>query len=486
MALNDPHEDYKRMAPKWQRCRDVAAGQDAIHSAGEAYLPKLKDQTKEDYEAYVARATFYNATWRTIAGLLGMLFRKEPGKEVAKDLEEIIQDVTMSGVPFQVFAQHVAEECMVVGRVGVFVDYPVVDTETMTGADVLALNLRPSMNIYKAESIVNWRCRRVNNKYVLSQVVLKEVYSEPVDEFTDGVPEDRYRVLDLDDVQSGETIKTIYRIRLFKLDEKGNAIQIGGDSIPSMKGAPLPFIPFYFIGVDDTTPEVDEPPLIDLVDMNLSHYKNMADWEHGAHFTGLPTAVVSGYSPVQDDTGRMPEKLYIGSTTAWVFTDPLARAMYLEFTGQGLGTLKDLCERKEMMMAILGARMLEAQKKGIESADAAGIHRSGEQATLASAAQSISMGLKQALQTFSDWAGSSGEVKYELNRDFFPMPMDAPTLTALILGWQSGAYSYETLFRKLKQGEVISSESTPESEQAKIAIEAPAAVPPAEKGNAGN
>jgi hypothetical protein len=366
---------------------------------------------------------------------------------------------------------------MVVGRVGVFVDYPVVDTETMTEADVLALNLRPSMNIYKAESIINWRCRRVNNKYVLSQVVLKEVHSEQVDEFTDGKPEDRYRVLDLVDVKSGESVQTVYRIRLFKLDERGNQIQIGDDSIPQMNGAPLAFIPFYFIGVDDTTPDVDEPPLIDLVDINLSHYLTMADWEHGAHFTGLPTPVVSGYSPPSNH-GEPPDKLYIGSTTAWVFTDPLAKAAYLEFTGQGLGTLKDLCERKELMMAILGARMLEVQKKGVESADTAGIHRSGEQATLASAAQAISMGLAQALRTFSDWAGMNGGVKFSLNREFMPTQMDAGKLTALIMGWQKGAYSYDTLFSNLKQGEVISIEATPESEQAKMKNGAQATVDP--------
>jgi hypothetical protein len=477
MALNDKHKDYVAMAPKWQRCRDVSAGQDSIHAAGEAYLPKLKDQTQEDYAAYVKRATFYNATWRTIAGLLGMLFRKSPDLEVPVGLEDHISDVTMSGVPFQIFAQQIAEECMVVGRVGVFVDYPVVDTETMTEADVLALNLRPSMNIYKAESIINWRCRRVNNKYVLSQVVLKEVHSEQVDEFTDGKPEDRYRVLDLVDVASGESVRTVYRIRLFKLDERGNPIQIGVDSIPQMNGDPLAFIPFYFIGVDDTTPDVDEPPLIDLVDINLSHYLTMADWEHGAHFTGLPTPVVSGYSPPNND-GEAPDKLYIGSTTAWVFTDPLAKAAYLEFTGQGLGTLKDLCERKELMMAILGARMLEVQKKGVESADAAGIHRSGEQATLASAAQAISMGLAQALQTFSEWAGMSGGVKFSLNREFMPTQMDAEKLTALIMGWQKGAYSYDTLFSNLKQGEVISIEATPESEQAKMKSGAPVAADP--------
>lgn len=461
MSVKNQHKAYQDMLPKWQRCRDVAAGQDAIHAAGTNYLPKLKDQSSDDYLSYVLRATFYNATWRTIVGLQGMLFRKPPTVDVSATVNPMLDDVTMGGVPLRIFALSVTEECLVVGRCGLFVDYPVVDAETMTLADAKAFNLRPSMSIYKAEAIINWRTRIINNKCVLSQVVLQEVYCEQEDEFTDGKPEDRYRVLDLVDMQVGDTMQTVYRIRLFKVNDKGDDEQIGEDSFPHMGGKTLDYIPFYFIGVDDTTPEVDEPPLLDLVDMNLAHYRVSADYEHGCHFTGLATAVISGYS-IQEG-----EKLYIGSQSAWVFPDPNATATFLSLDHDFVALAANI-EKKEQQMAILGARMLEQQKRAAESADMAAIHRTGEQATLASAAQSISMGIRNALQTFSNWAGATGEVKFDLNRDFFPMPMDAPTLTALIAGWQQGAYSYDTLFANLKLGEVVALESTAESEQEKI------------------
>jgi hypothetical protein len=43
-----------------------------------AYLPALKDQTPDDYKAYIMRADYFNATARTLDGLVGMVFRKEP------------------------------------------------------------------------------------------------------------------------------------------------------------------------------------------------------------------------------------------------------------------------------------------------------------------------------------------------------------------------------------------------------------------------
>jgi hypothetical protein len=239
-----------------------------------------------------------------------------------------------------------------------------------------------------------------------------------------------------------------------------------------MNNARLDYIPFVFLSSDDVTPEVDEPPLIDLVDMNIAHWRSTADYEHGCHFAGLPTPVVSGYTPLKDG-----EKLYVGSATAWIFPEKEAKATYLEFTGQGLNALKENIGDKEQRMAVLGARMLEALKKGIESAQTASIHRVGEQSMLASTSTSISLGLTRALQWFSDWAGANGDASIDLNKDFFPAPMDAQTLSALVSAWQSGAISDQTLFDNLQQAEIQGANTTFEVEQARIANSAPRLTP---------
>lgn len=465
------HPDYSRMLSKWQRCRDVSEGQDAVHAGGEAYLPKLKDQEPQEYAAYVKRAQFYNATWRTISGLVGMMFRKPPSIDVPQSLTEQLDDVTMTGVPLQAFANTIAEEAMTIGRVGIMVDYPAAPAG-ISQADAARLNLRPIMSMYRAESIINWRVRWIANRATLALVVLCEQHAEAVDEFEDKV-EKRYRVLDLvaaADATGASAYR--YRQRIFRVNEKGKQEQVGGDVYPVLGGRSLDYIPFVVVGTDDITPEIDEPPLIDLVDLNLSHYRTSADLEHGAHFTGLPTPVVSGYSPPNPT-----DKLYIGSMSAWVFTDPQAKASFLEFSGEGLGALETRLEKKELQMAVIGARMLEAQKKGVEAAETAAIHRVGEESTLASIAQTISMGMTKALQWFALWAGSADKVAFELNRDFFPVPMSPAQLTAIVSAWIRGAISSETKFNMLKAGEVYGPDDSFEDEEAKIAASAP--PPPA-------
>lgn len=464
MGVETTNPRYDKLVPKWKRCRDTAEGQDAVHDAGELYLPRLKDQECDDYCAYKTRAGFFNATWRTIAGLQGMLFRKPPVISVPPSVEPLLDSVSESAQPLQIFALEIVEECLTVGRAGILVDYPVVVEEGATQADVILRNLRPTLSLYETESIVNWKEETVASQEVLTRVVLKEDRKvvDSDDEFVEKC-ETVYRVLDLLDGS--------YRVRLFvKTDSSpdGNCfVQEGEDLFPKMNNKPLGFIPFYFLGVDDAEACPDDPPLIDLVDLNLSHYRTNADYEHGCHFTGLPTGWISGHTMEQG------EKIYLGSQSMLVFPNPDTKLGFLEFSGAGLKCLSENLERKEKQMAVLGARMLETQKKGVEATDTVMIRQAGETSLLASMAQSISISMQKALQVFSDWAGGSGQVIFELNRDFFPKTLAPAELTALVTSWQYGAISKETLFENLKQAEVISDTKTFEDQETEIANAAP-------------
>jgi len=485
MPVNTEHRDYIRMKAKWQRCRDVAAGMDAVHEAGSLYLPMLKDQTSAAYAAYVQRADFYNATWRTVTGLLGLLFRKPPVIEVPDAVAKLLEDVDGAGQPFQLLLQAISENALIVGREGILVDHPTAP-EGATRADALLLNLRPTIQLYRAETIISWKLGRVNNKTVLVRAVLKEEEEVAAadDEFKTKA-EPRWRVLDLLDhwepVPAGAPPDNTppskrYRQRVFK--QKATATvnkaaqtsadfeQMGEAIYPTMNNRHMTFIPFIILGVDTMTVEVDTPPLIDLVDVNLSHYRTGADYAHGCHFSGLPTLFLAGLKMENPD-----EQIYIGSEKAIVTSNENAKASFIEVNGD-FPALKEKLDRAEKQMAILGARMLEPQIKGVEAADTAAIHRKGEESTLSSIAQAISFASTQALKWFTEWAGADpANVKVELNRNFSAVPMTPTMLAALLSGWQQGApgFSDQSLFDLLKIGEIVKEDATLEEEQARIA-----------------
>jgi len=439
-----------------------------VRERGETYLPKLKDQTTEDYKAYKTRAQFFNATWRTIAALSGMIFRKPPVIEVSESIKTYLEDVTMSGINLHILAQRSTLEILTTGRMGILVDYPATSVEGMTKADAENLGLRPSMQAYPAETIINWRTGRIGNQTVLTMVVLSEDAEIEGDSEFERKTETHYRVLDLvnrKNEKTGET-EVSYRVREFKIVDKED-VQIGGDIFPLMNNQPLNFIPFYFLGVDDTTPETDEPPLIDLADLNLDHYRLDADYKHGLHFTGLPTAVISGYAP--ENSG---DKLYIGSSAAWCLPDPQAKAEYLEYTGQGLQAIEKAKASDEQQMAILGARLLTAEKKAVETSQTAQIHRAGESSILSAIAQTISIGLTSALRTFCAWAGTEDKkASVTLNQEFLPPEVTPQELAGWLASWQAGApgFSDQGFFDLLQKREMVAPDVTLEDEQERIA-----------------
>lgn len=446
-TVNKTHKDYDDLIDRWITCDDVSDGQHAVHKKGERYLPRLKEQSDSDYRDYKNRTSFYNATWRTIAGLQGLIFRKNPILTVSSSIENLLTDVTLEDQSIYEFSYELTEEMLTTGRVGILVSYPEQSTEGMTQADVAKLNLRPYMRMYDAETIINWSYGNVNNVSQLTMVVLTEEYEEQLNEFETKC-ETRYRVLDLDGGR--------YRVRVFRINDKDQD-ELVSEVCPIMNGNYMAFIPFV---VDR---DIDEPPLIDLVYTNLSHYQMSASYENGCFRCGIPQPWIAGYTAEQGG-----EKLSIGANTAWVFSDPQARAGYLEFTGAGLGALENNLNRKEQQMAILGARMLSPDKKGVEAADTAAIHRSGENSVLSGVSRMLSKMISKALSIMDKIIGGDGEASIQLNTDFFEKSLTPQEATAYIQLIQSGTCSHEAIFDNLQIKGFYPDDLTFEDEQARI------------------
>jgi hypothetical protein len=216
---------------------------------------------------------------------------------------------------------------------------------------------------------------------------------------------------------------------------------------------------------------VDKLPLADIIAVNLDHYRLDADYKHGLHFTALPTAWVSGFDK--------SATLRIGSSTAWVSETPGATAGYLEFTGQGLTSFERAMDRDERLMAVLGSRLLQDQKKVGETAEAIRLRQSGEDSALSVIATSVSESLTQVLRWVYWWNStellpyglSKAEVTVKLNTDFGIAGMSSQDLQAVVGAWQSGAISRDTMFELFRSGEILPDGRTNEDEKTLIGTE---------------
>lgn len=453
------NSEYTARKAQWKRARDVLAGQDQVYLGGTEYLPKLSGQSDDEYLAYMRRATFFNAAGRTLDGLSGMVFAKAPRKKLPTGMEPWVRDITLDGCSLEGFAKAAVEEQLTVGRLGIMVDYPADDVGLVTVGMAQALNLRPYMRQYKAENLVDWRMGRVRGAQALTMVKLFERVEEPgADEFMVSSVE-QYRVLDL--------VEGRYRVRIFRKSEAGEWAPIS-EAFPLEGGAPMDYIPFVIVNVSGCGPNLEKPPLLDLIDANLAHYRNTADFEHGLHFAGLPTPYCFGVTLGEGET------LKIGGTAAWTDNNHEAKAGFLEFTGQGLDPLAKALTAKEQRMAVLGARMLAEEKRSAESTETTQIKHSGEHSVLASLAKTAAEGIRRALEMMSKWSGQQGDIEFSLNIDYGIRRLSAPEILALVQGWQQGAYSKQTLFQNLQAGQVISEDASFEVEEARIGDSGPA------------
>jgi hypothetical protein len=491
VPVNSTHPDYDANLIAWQRARDVIAGEDAVKTAGVKYLPRLDSQTDDEYTAYKARAAFFNATARIADGYVGRIFRREPtfklpdaSAGIGRALDTFVADADLLGTPLTAFAKNVAHEVITVGRAGSLVDW-----EDLSEKRAYAV-------MYETEQIINWHTERVNGRNVLTLVVLKEHGSNKQQIPTDaGQPADDFRPEHVEQIRVLKLVPGAtpaadgskswsYQVEIWQ-QQRGKTKRSKAEWIlvetrtPLRLGKPLPQIPFVFHGPKHSLPKVDKLPLADVIAVNLDHYRLNADYKHGMHFTALPTAWVSGF----DKTSN----LRIGSSTAWVAETPGATAGFLEFHGQGLSTFERAMTQDEQLMAVLGSRMLEEQKRVGETAASIELRQSGENSVLSAVSLSISDSLSHVLRWVYWWnsteptpeAIGDKTVLMTLNSDFSLKGMASDEINAVVVAWKAGAISRDTMFDLFRMGDVLPVGRSNDEEKALVQSQAPKVQSPA-------
>lgn len=469
MPVTTTHPEYDDATCKWQKIRDCIAGKDAVIASGETYLPRLSEQNDDDYSAYQLRAEFFNATSRTLEGMVGILLRKQPTVVTTLENDPIMWDVDMGNTGLVEYARKVANDVCSVGRAGTLIDWS--DTES-----------RPYVAFYRAEDILNWQTARIDGRITLTKLVLREcIQEESSDEFDPNQVE-QYRVLSLD-YEGGvpRVMARVYREdkapvsnrRSGRPGDDKTVFRISDVFELQRRGKPLTEIPFVFHGAEEGGPSVDKPPLYDIAEINLGHYRTSADLENGRHVCGVPTPYAVGF---QADT-----KLYLGSAYAWTSEDTSASAGFIEFTGQGLAALERGLDEKTKQMESLGARILAHTAGGAEAYGTVALRNAAENSGVTKVADQLGDSITRVLGWLEWWKGTMDTIadtkaEFHIHKDYNAMPLTPEETTALTALWQQNAISYESLFERLQRGEVIPEGRTMEEEKALIEANPP--MPP--------
>lgn len=423
------NDEYMFWWTYWQTIRDCLMGEIMVKARTTRYLPRLSKQSDDEYKAYLGRATFYNATSRTVSGLVGAVHAREP---VIDNLPETIDlsNVTSDGQSFEMFVKKITKEVIAMGRYGVMIDAP------ESGGD-------PYFVGYDCEDIVDWSTTRVGSRDKLEYVVLRETRKvRKLFETTSDAIKETYRVLFIDEADG------YYKQRVYAGEELlGEEYE---EVMPLLQGRPMTEIPFLFISPYDFGVEVEKPPMLDIALLNLSHYQSYAQLEAGRFFAATPVYTVFLQGGGDEDT-----EFSVGANTVWQLGSQ-DRAEIQEFKGSGLAFLERALTSKEQQINSLGGK-LAAQSAGVaaESADAIIAREKGEASFLGSVIATINEASSRLLSTMATWRGTPAQIRVTFTSDATQIYLDGREIRAMAMLYDTGLLPMETIFTIFRQNNII-------------------------------
>lgn len=447
-TANDPNkpdyesQSYLRQLEDVLLCRAVYEGTKTVRAAGEDLLPQYPSEDDEDYRRRLKRAVLFNAYRRTVGGLTGMVFRKDPNFVELPDARTAAEllNVDLLGHDLSTYARGLMADAMIDGHTWVVVDFPRVDgVPIRSAADERALGIRPYWcQVLKQDAINPQWTVGANGRPELSLFAYKttemrrgEGYGEEVVELV--------RVLTPGAYEEHERTKDGWR-----------QVAEGTTS--------LPYIPVSFVPTNETKPFESSPPLLDLAYENIDHYQIRSDHRWASIFASVPMHAFFGVS--QQD-------VQWGANRALFFPDAEAKAQILESSGASLDSTRQDLKDSEARMAALGLQMLVGEKRAAETAQAKMIGKSESDSALATAAKSVQDGLNRALAIHADWTGRN-VVEVQLNEAFHENPLDASAVTAISNLVAKGQLSLETMWSILEHAGTLPDSFDPEEERERI------------------
>lgn len=429
---------YKKLEDRYSLIFDVLEGQERIKEQGVAYLPAFDypegNANSLRYRNYKERAVFYPVTKRTREGLVAEVFVREPRIEITGIDENILNDINGKNLSLTQFAKVVFREIISYGNGGIFVDYPQTDGVT-TIADLEKGNIRPVLSFYPAYNIVNYETKKIGSKTVLSMVLLYETeYVRKDNSRFEKELVEYYRCLELDEnnnyfvtIYEDDGV-TIHNEPIYPTDAKGNFIKE---------------IPFFFCGSLNNDIDPDEPPLYDLAEMNIAHYRNSAEYEDLTFKVGQPQLVEIGGNERTENSGS---DVFIGSA-ALLRVPKGGDYKYIQVQSDTLPF--EAMKHKEEQMVKIGARLIEGG--AVQStATEVKIDKMSETSIVKSTALNVNECIKKALEFFTVYTGLTVTVEFELNTEFelsFVTPEQIGTIVSM---WQQGAITFEEMRKVVK------------------------------------
>ena len=417
--------DVIAMMPDWSVMAAVTKGTNYIRDLSETYLPQEPREDDDAYQTRVDRSVLSPYTSRLIETAAGAILRKPIHIKGDPYWLELAKNIDGIGSNINEYARRALVSSLTYGHSAILVDYP-----TAMGARNLAeeraQGRRPYFVHIDAPQIWGWRKESGTNR--LLQVRIHDYDVRPLNEFGE---------------EQVEEMRVIYpgRYDLYTLGRSTETVSLdetGGYSLDE-----IPLVPIYSNRRDVL---ISQPPLLDIANLNITHYQRQADLIHALHIAAMPTLVLEGW----DDT--------TGSATMGVnyaiAMQPGNKAYYVQADATSFDAQMQELQSLEGQMSTLGVTKLFGQKFVAESAEAKRIDQAQSNSVLSIISQELESCLNQAFAFAAQYVGiEPPEIK--IDRDFDYYRLIGQDISVLAQLNQMGKISDEMLLEVLRRGEIL-------------------------------
>jgi len=397
-GVSQPCEQFSEMLRRWELIEDILGGTDVMRSRGERWLPR---ETHESMPAYCQRlqlSFLYNAVRDTIDKLTAKPFSRPvvvtPAEIDNEQIADMQDDMDGEGTNVTGFCRRLFECAAGFGLCHVLVDY----TNTSDGLNLAQereSGSRPVMIAIRPQDVIGWRSERgPDGQHRLTQVrIVEESWQSSGEYGSEKIV--RIRVINApvgNAPGTWELHEQDAASGLFKKKSNGNHTFDG-----------VPLVTIYFKRTGFMTAE---PPLQDLVEMNLCHWQSSSDHRSLMRYSRFGMWKMTGMT-----NEELEKPVTVGPAYAFRSTVPNAEFAYVEPQGIMVKLGEEDLKRIEQRMEILGLQPL-VQTTSDSTAIGKRIDESKTETMIQTWVRAIEEGMTRAYEMAAEWIG------YELPDDF--------------------------------------------------------------------
>ena len=174
--IENQHQHYKGMMPRWEYfIRSYLGGKE--YQDGK-YLQPYQLEFENEYYKRIQYTALDNHCRNVIDIYSSFLFRVEPTRQLNSlqddlSVEQFLDDADLEGRSFDALMREAQRFASVYGHIWLLLDKP--STNVMTRAEELNQGIRPYINIYTPENVLDWNyCRSGAGYYYLDYLKIRE------------------------------------------------------------------------------------------------------------------------------------------------------------------------------------------------------------------------------------------------------------------------------------------------------------------------